>query len=95
MKYQVPSSKLQNIQIKTLRLTAKASELGSVAANVLTIPLSDISSDSILASDVLVATNLSEETAITPSISIDGSNLLLTDVALVGTDLVDLVIKLK
>ena len=93
MKYQVPSSKLQNIQIKTLRLTAKASELGSVAANVLTIPLSDISSDSILASDVLVATNLSEETAITPSIV--GSNLLLTDVAMVGTDLVDLVIKLK
>jgi hypothetical protein len=93
MKYQVPSSKLQNIQIKTLRLTAKASELGSVAANVLTIPLSDISSDSILASDVLVATNLSEETALTPSIV--GSNLLLTDVAMVGTDLVDLVIKLK
>jgi hypothetical protein len=93
MKYQVPSSKLQNIQIKTLRLTAKASELGSVAANVLTIPLSDISSDPILASDVLVATNLSEETAITPTIV--GSNLLLTDVAMVGTDLVDLVIKLK
>jgi hypothetical protein len=93
MKYQVPSSKLQNVQIKTLRLTAKASELGSVAANVLTIPLSDISSDPILASDVLVATNLSEETAITPSIV--GSNLRLTDVALVGTDLVDLVIKLK
>lgn len=93
MKYQVPSSKLQNIQIKTLRLTAKASDLGTVAANVLTIPLSDISSDSILATDVLVAKNLSEETAITPSIV--GSNLLLTDVALVSSDLVDLVIKLK
>jgi hypothetical protein len=93
MKYQVSSSKLQNIQIKTLRLTAKASDLGSVAANVLTIPLSDISSDSISAADVIVATNLSEDTAITPSI--DGSDLLLTDVALVGTDIVDLVIKLK
>jgi hypothetical protein len=93
MKYQVPSSKLQNIQIKTLRLTAKASELGSVAANVLSIPLSDISSDSISASDVLVAENLSEETAITPTIV--GSNLVLTDVALVGADLVNLVIKLK
>jgi hypothetical protein len=93
MKYQVPSSKLQNIQIKTLRLTAKASELGSVAANVLSIPLADISSDSISASDVLVAENLSEETAITPTVV--GSNLVLTDVALVGTDLVNLVIKLK
>jgi hypothetical protein len=93
MKYQVPSSKLQNIQIKTLRLTAKASELGSVAANVLSIPLADISSDSISASDVLVAENLSEETAITPTIV--GSNLVLTDVALVGADLVNLVIKLK
>jgi hypothetical protein len=93
MKYQVPSSKLQNIQIKTLRLTAKASDFGTVAANVLTIPLSDISSDPIIATDVLVANNLSEETAITPSIV--GSNLLLTDVAMVGSDLVDLVIKLK
>jgi hypothetical protein len=93
MKYQVPSSKLQNIQIKTLRLTAKASELGSVAANVLSIPLADISSDSISASDVLVAENLSEETAITPTVV--GSNLVLTDVALVGADLVNLVIKLK
>lgn len=93
MKYQVPSSKLQDIQTKTLRLTAKASELGSVAANVLTIPLSDISPDAIIAADVIVAQNLSEETALTPSIS--GSNLLLTDVALVGSDLVNLVIKLK
>jgi hypothetical protein len=93
MKYQVPSSKLQNIQIKTLRLTAKASELGSVAANVLSIPLADISADSISASDVLVAENLSEETAITPTIV--GSNLVLTDVALVGANLVNLVIKLK
>ena len=93
MKYQVPSSKLQNLQIKTLRLTAKASDLGSVASNVLTIPLSDISSESISAADVLVAENLSEETAATPSIS--GSNLLLTDVALVGSDLINLVIKLK
>ena len=93
MKYQVPSSKLQDIQTKTLRLTAKASELGSVATNVLTIPLSDISPDAISAADVIVAQNLSEETALTPSIS--GSNLLLTDVALVGSDLVNLVIKLK
>jgi hypothetical protein len=93
MKYQVPSSKLQNIQIKTLRLTAKASELGSVAANVLSIPLADISSESISASDVLVAENLSEETAITPTVV--GLNLVLTDVALVGSDLVNLVIKLK
>jgi len=93
MKYQVPSSKLQNVQIKTLRLTAKASDLGTVAANVLTIPLSDISSDAISATDVLVAKNLSEETALTPTVV--GSNLRLTDVALVGSDLVDLVIKLK
>jgi hypothetical protein len=93
MKYQVKSQQLQDVQLKTVRLTAPAQDLGSVASNVLTIPLSDFSSDAIAASDVLVAKNLTEETAITPSIS--GSNLLLTDVAMAKTDIIDLVIKLK
>lgn len=93
MEYQVKSQKLQDVMAKTVRLTAKASDLGSVASNVLTIPLADLSADAIEASDVLRAHNLSEDTEATPSIS--GSNLLITDVALVAADLVDLVIKLK
>jgi hypothetical protein len=93
MEYQVKSQKLQDSMAKTVRLTAQAKDLGSVAANVLTIPLADFSADAIEASDVLVANNLSEATAMTPAIS--GSNLTLTDVALVGADIVDIVIKLK
>jgi hypothetical protein len=93
MEYQLKSSKLQDVMTKTVRLTAKAGDLGSVALNVLTIPLSDLSIDAIFASDVLVANNLSEETALTPAIA--GSNLTLTDVALTASDIVDLVIKLK
>jgi hypothetical protein len=93
MKYQVKSQELQDVMIKTVRLTARAQELGSVAANVLTIPLADLSADAIEASDVLVARNLTDVTALTPAIS--GSNLTLTDVALAATDIVDIVIKLK
>jgi hypothetical protein len=93
MKYQVKSQELQDVMIKTVRLTARAQELGSVASNVLTIPLADLSADAIEASDVLVARNLTDATALTPAIS--GSNLTLTDVALAATDVIDLVIKLK
>lgn len=93
MKYQVKSQELQDLMIKTVRLTARAQDLGSVAANVLTIPLADLSADAIEASDVLVARNLTDVTALTPAIS--GSNLTLTDVALAATDIVDIVIRLK
>ncbi len=93
MEYQVKSQKLQDVMSKTVRLTAPAQSLGSVASNVLTIPLADISADAIEASDVLVANNLSEDTAATPAIS--GSNLTLTDVSLAASDIIDLVIKLK
>ena len=93
MKYQVKSQELQDVMIKTVRLTARAQEIGSVAANVLTIPLADLSADAIEASDVLVARNLTDATALTPAIS--GSNLTLTDVALAANDIVDIVIKLK
>ena len=93
MKYQVKSQELQDLMIKTVRLTARAQEIGSVAANVLTIPLADLSADAIETSDVLVARNLTDATALTPAIS--GSNLTLTDVALAATDIVDIVIKLK
>jgi hypothetical protein len=93
MKYQVKSQELQDLMIKTVRLTARAQDLGSVAANVLTIPLSDFSADAIETSDVLVARNLTDATALTPAIS--GSNLTLTDVNLAATDIVDIVIKLK
>ena len=93
MKYQVKSQELQDLMIKTVRLTARAQEIGSVAANVLTIPLADRSADAIETSDVLVARNLTDATALTPAIS--GSNLTLTDVALAATDIVDIVIKLK
>ena len=93
MEYQVKSQKLQDAIIKTVRLTAQAQDLGAVAANVLTIPIADLSSDDISAADVLVANNLSDATAMTPAIS--GSNLTLTDVALAATDIVDIVIRLK
>jgi hypothetical protein len=93
MEYQVKSQKLQDAMSKTVRLTAPAQDLGSVAANVLTIALADISADAIAAADVLRAHNLSEDTACTPAIS--GSNLTITDVALAATDIVDIVIKLK
>lgn len=93
MKYQVKSQKLQDLQVKTVRLTAQAQELGAVTATTITIPLADFSSDAIAATDVRVANNLSEATAMTPSIS--GSNLVLTDAAIAAGDIIDLVIKLK
>ena len=93
MKYQVSSQKLQDIQTKTVRITASAQELGAVTATTITIPLSDFASDAIAASDVKVAKNLTDATTMTPSIS--GSNLVLTDSAIAATDLIDLVIRLK
>jgi hypothetical protein len=93
MSYQVKSQKLSDLQDKTVRLTAKASDLGAVTATTITIPLADFSADNLEASDVLVANNLTDATAMTPSIS--GSNLVLTDVAIAASDKIDLVIKLK
>jgi hypothetical protein len=93
MEYQVKSSQLQDILAKTVRLTAKASELGAVTATTITIPLEDLSADPIEASDVLVSRNLTDATAMTPSIS--GSNLVLTDLAIAASDKIDLVIRLK
>jgi hypothetical protein len=93
MSYQLKSQKLSDLQNKTARLTAAASDLGAVTATTLTIPLADLSADAIEAADVIVARNLTDSTAMTPSIS--GSNLVLTDVALAASDKIDLVIKLK
>jgi hypothetical protein len=93
MEYQVKSQKLQDSMAKTVRLTAPAQDLGSVASNVLTIALADLSADAIAASDVLRAHNLTDDSACTPAIS--GSNLTITDAALAATDIIDLVIKLK
>lgn len=93
-KYALSSQKLQDIATKTVRLTARAAELGAVTSTTVTIPLADISTvDNIAATDVLVARNLTDSTAMTPSIS--GAKLVLTDVAVAATDLVDLVIRLK
>lgn len=93
MEYKVASPALQDIETKTLRITAKASELGAVTATTITIPLSAFGPDDIAATDVLVAKNLTDATAATPSIS--GTNLVLTDAAIAATDLFDLVIRLK
>lgn len=93
MKYQIASAKFQDLNTKTVRLTAKAHELGEVTATTITIPLADISDEAIEASDVLVANNLTDSTAATPSIV--GTDLVLTDVAIAATDLFDLVIRLK
>ena len=92
--YQVPNPKLSDIVEFTLRITRRAGDLGAVTATTLTIPLSNFSKDvTISAADVLVARNITDATALTPSVS--GTNLVLTDVALAATDIVDLVIKLK
>lgn len=93
MEYTVKSQKLQDVITKTIRLTAPAQDLGAVTSTTLTIPLADLSADAIEAADVIVARNLTDATALTPSIS--GSNLVLTDVALAASDIVDIVIKLK
>jgi hypothetical protein len=93
MEYQVKSQKLQDIIQSTVRLTAKAQELGAYTATTITIPLADISADAIAATDVLVARNLTDATAMTASVV--GTNLILTDVAIAATDLIDVVIRLK
>lgn len=93
MEYKVTSPQIQDIQTKTLRITAKAQELGAVDATTITIPLAAISEDAIEATDVLVANNLTDSTAATPTIV--GTDLVLTDVAIAATDLFDIVIRLK
>lgn len=93
MEYQVKSQKLQDLLDKTVRLTAKASDIGAVTSTTLTIALADLSADAIEASDVLVAKNLTDVTVL--SAAIVGSNLVLTDVALAASDKIELVIKLK
>ena len=108
MKYQVKSSKLSDVQIKTVRLTAPAEDLGSVASNALTIPLSDLMEISDqedfrneLSQRILVAKNLTEDTSITasvPEFPVDSElypDLVLQDVAMAKTDIIDIVIKLK
>jgi hypothetical protein len=92
-KYSIASQKLQDIAIKTVRLTARAGELGAVTATTITIPLADISNEAIAATDVLVARNITDSTS--PVASISGTNLVLTDAAIAATDLIDLVIRLK
>lgn len=93
MEYKLVSPQLQDIQTKTVRITARAAELGVVTATTITIPLEDIGVDDIAAADVLVARNLTDSTAATPSVV--GANLVLTDAAIAVTDLFDLVIRLK
>lgn len=94
--YRIASSKLQDVANKTLFLTAKASDLGTVAATTITIPLAHIAYEDIDASDVLKANNLTDVTAAVASIS--GSNLILTAggaTTFAATDVIELVIKLK
>lgn len=93
MEYSLRDQKLQDIVVKTIRLTARAQELGSVAANVLTIPLAQLSADAIATTDVLVARNITDSTTLTVGIS--SGNLTLTDVALATSDVIDLVIRVS
>jgi len=108
MKYQVKSSKLQNVQIQTVRFTAPADDLGSVSSDALKIPLDDLMEISDqenfrldLSSRILVAKNLTEETLLTASIPENPEesglypDLILEADSLVGTDVMDIVIKLK
>jgi hypothetical protein len=108
MKYQVKSSKLQDVQAKTVHLTAPAEDLGSVASNALTIPLSDLMEISDqedfrdnLSKRILVAKNLTEDTVIAasvPEFPVDSElypNLVFQDIAMAKTDIIDIIIKLK
>lgn len=92
--YQVPNPKLADIIEGTIRITRAAGDLGAVTATTLTIPLVAFSKDvTIAAANVLVARNLTDATALTPSVV--GDDLVLTDVALAAGDIIDLVIKVK
>lgn len=100
MKYQVKSDKLQDVQSNTIRFTAPAQDLSKVTSNAISLSLSDLLDSANIAdfkihfaSRVLVAKNLTDSTALTPSIS--GDSLVLTDVAMAGTDVLDIVIKIK
>jgi hypothetical protein len=108
MKYQVKSSKLQDVQSNTVRFTAQADDLGSVASNALKIPLSEImeSSDqedfrNHVSSRILIAKNLTDGTTLTASIPENPEDsdlypdLVFQDVDLAKTDIIDIVIKLK
>jgi hypothetical protein len=93
MDYRIAGAKLQNLEAKTVRITATASELGTVTATTITIPLSDLGFEDIAATDVLVAHNYTDDTKATPSIV--GSNLVLTDAAIAATDIFELVYRIK
>lgn len=94
MEYKTPSPKFQDIETKTLRLTATASELGTVTATTISIPLANLSADSdTVAADVLVAQNYTDGTKATASIV--GTDLVLTDAAIAASDVFQIVIRLK
>lgn len=92
MEYKIASSRFEDFETKTVRITAQASELGAVTATTITIPLADLKSD-LTASDVLMAQNYTDGTKAVASIS--GTNLVLTDTAIAATDVFNLVIRLK
>ena len=96
MEYKTASPKFQDIQTKTIQLHAKVEELGTFTTTVITIPLANIAKDAIAASDVLVATNLTDATASVATVV--GANLLLTAggaTTFAAADLMHLVIRLK
>lgn len=94
MEYKTPSPKFQDIVTKTLRLTAKASELGVVTATTISIPLADLCmEDDIVAGDCLLAHNITDDTYAVPTIV--GTDLVLTDAAIAATDVFDVVVRLK
>lgn len=93
MEYKFASAKFQDLEVKTVRLVARASELGVFTATTITIPLINISKEAIITSDVLFCRNLTDSTIV--SAAVVGSNLVLTDLAIAATDVFDLVIRLK
>lgn len=93
MDYRISGPKLQNLEAKTVSITATAAELGTVTATTITIALADLGFEDITAADVLIARNYTDGTKATPSIS--GSNLVLTDAAIASTDVFELVYRVK
>ncbi len=92
MEYKLKSPLLQDIETKTVRITALASELGVVTATTISIPLANLRSD-VTAADVLIAQNYTDGTKATASIV--GTDLVLTDAAIAASDVFNLVLRLK
>ena len=92
MEYKLKSAALQDLQTKTVRLTAKAGDLGTISSGNLVIPAADLNS-ALVAADFLVANNLSAAEPCTVTLG-SGNFTLDSTTAITASSLIDIVIKL-